>query len=144
MRFIDITVPISETIPKYPGDPGVEIQSWLSLDKGDTANVTMLHFGAHTGTHVDAPSHFIAGGSPAWEMPLDTLIGRVLVIEIPQHVSGIAESDIPFDRLNGIRRVLFKTRNSTFWPNMDNYYSTDFTYLEPSAAQALVEAGVRL
>jgi arylformamidase len=104
----------------------------------------MLHLGAHTGTHVDAPAHFIAGGSPAWEMPLDTLIGRVLLIDIPQHVSGIAESDIPFDRLNRIQRVLFKTRNSSFWPSQDNYFRTDFTYIEPAAARALVDAGVRL
>ena len=144
MHFIDITVPISERIPKYPGDPGVEIQSWLSLDKGDPANLTMLHFGAHTGTHVDAPAHFIASGSPAWDMPLDTLIGRVLVIDIPQHVSGIAEGDIPFNRLSGIQRVLFKTRNSSFWPNQDDHFRTDFTYIQPAAAQALVDAGVRL
>ena len=144
MRFIDITVPISESIPKYPGDPGVEIQSWLSLKKGDEANLTLLHFGAHIGTHVDAPAHCIESGSPAWEMSLDTLIGTVLVIEIPQYVSGISESDIPFERLNGIQRVLFKTRNSSFWPSQDNYFSTDFTYIEPAAAQALVDEGVRL
>src|SRR2546428_11976403 len=64
MQIYDITVPIRSQMPIYEGDPGVEIQSWSALAKGDSANVSFLHFGAHTGTHVDAPAHFIAGGPP--------------------------------------------------------------------------------
>ena len=60
MRIYDVSVPISASMTTYPGDPGVEFEQWAALEKGDAANVTMLHFGAHTGTHVDAPAHFIA------------------------------------------------------------------------------------
>src|SRR6266481_1325719 len=59
MRIYDVSVPISARTPTYPGDPGIDIRQWLSLADGDVANVTALHFGAHTGTHVDAPAHFL-------------------------------------------------------------------------------------
>ena len=62
MRIYDVSVPLSESTPTYPSDPGIEIKSWHSLDKGDSANVSLLHFGAHSGTHIDAPAHFISGG----------------------------------------------------------------------------------
>ena len=62
MHIYDVSVPISTRTPTYPGDPGIEIRQWLSLDKGDAANVTALSIGAHTGTHIDAPAHFLRGG----------------------------------------------------------------------------------
>src|ERR687894_2597643 len=90
MRIYDITVPITpgET-PTYPGDPGVEVASWAAIARGDAANVSMLHFGAHTGTHVDAPSHFIEGGGHVSSLPLDVLVGEALVVEIADSVRAI-------------------------------------------------------
>jgi len=61
MKTYDITVPIRLNMPVYEGDPGVKIDAWSAFAKGDSSNVTMLNFGAHTGTHVDAPAHFIDG-----------------------------------------------------------------------------------
>ena len=61
MPIYDVTVPIRAAMPIYEGDPAVEIQAWSALARGDSANVSFLHFGAHTGTHVDAPAHFIEG-----------------------------------------------------------------------------------
>jgi arylformamidase len=75
MRIYDISVPISSATPIYPGDPGVEIRQWAALADGDTANVSLLHFGAHTATHVDAPAHFIEGAAKVDSMPLDALLG---------------------------------------------------------------------
>src|SRR5438105_7561840 len=92
MRLYDVSVPISTRLTTYPGDPGVLIHQWLSLTNGDPANVSRLDFGAHTGTHVDAPLHFIENASSVAEMDLETLIGNVQVVEIPTDVAVIDES----------------------------------------------------
>src|SRR5882757_1938406 len=76
-RIYDVSVPISLRTPTYPGDPAIDISAWQSLDRGDSANVTALCFGAHTGTHVDAPAHFIKDGSKAESLDLETLLGEV-------------------------------------------------------------------
>jgi arylformamidase len=81
MRIYDVSVPISAATPVYPGDPGVEIKQWAALAGGDAANVTLLNFGAHTATHVDAPSHFIEGAPKVDAMPLDALLGPARVVD---------------------------------------------------------------
>jgi len=131
-------------MPTYPGDPGVEFEQWAALEKGDAANLTMLHFGAHTGTHVDAPAHFIAGAAEVKSLPLENLIGRVRVIELSSDVQAIEASHIMKDKLEGVSRVLFKTRNSDFWSSADKGFRTDFTYITPEAAHALCELDVKL
>ena len=145
MRHIyDVSVPISARTPTYPGDPGIDIRQWLSLDKGDPANVTALCFGAHTGTHVDAPAHFIKGGSKVESLSLDTLLGEVHVVEIPGDVIEITAHHVETNCPSGARRVLFKTRNSSFWNAEDDEFHTDHTYLSPDAAKRLVACGTRL
>ncbi|HEX8495097.1 MAG TPA: cyclase family protein [Pyrinomonadaceae bacterium] len=144
MRIYDVSVAISEQTPTYPGDPGVEISEWASFGRGDAANVTLLHMGAHTATHVDAPAHFIEGASRVEAMPLDVLVGPARVLEIPEDVRAINASHLSTDELRGATRVLFKTRNSRFWANTIDGFRTDYTYLAPDAARLLVESGVRL
>ncbi len=144
MQIFDVSVAIGHATPTYPGDPGIRFEQWTALDKGDAANVTMLHFGAHTGTHVDAPAHFIAGASGVDKMPLDALIGIATVIEIPHDVIAIEPQHMPLDSLPEVSRVLFKTRNSEFWSDASDGFRTDFTYLSPAAAQVLVDAELRL
>jgi arylformamidase len=144
MRIYDVSVAISPQTPTYPGDPGIEFEQWAALDKGDAANVTMLHFGAHTGTHVDAPAHFLAGTERVEAMSLEALIGTARVVEIPLEAQEIEARHIEEIELNGAVRVLFKTRNSEFWANNAEGFRTDFTYLTPEAARVLVERGVRL
>jgi arylformamidase len=144
MRIYDVSVPISAQMPTYPGDPGVNIKQWLSLDKGDPANVTLIDFGAHTGTHVDAPAHFIRGGSKLEAMNLETLMGEVQVIEMPNDVVEITEGHIDHNLTGRATRVLFKTRNSAFWSEESGAFRTDYTYISPGAAQRLVASGVRL
>src|SRR5215210_3475990 len=90
MRIHDVSVPISAGMPTYPGDPHVEIEQWAMIARGDAANVSMLHFGAHTGTHVDAPAHFIEGAGRVDALPLDVLVGRARVIEIADDVRVIS------------------------------------------------------
>ncbi|MCU1265601.1 MAG: cyclase [Acidobacteria bacterium] len=144
MRIYDVSVPISEQLPTYPGDPAVNIKQWLSLENGDSANVTQIDFGAHTGTHVDAPAHFIRGGGKVESMDLETLMGEVHVIVMPEDVGVITESHIESNVSVGATRVLFKTRNSAFWSENTGEFRTDYTYLSAGAAQRLVAKGVRL
>src|ERR1044072_7946931 len=144
MRIYDVSVPISPETPTYPGDPGIEIQQWARIARGDAANVTLLHFGAHTATHVDAPAHFIEGAAKVDALPLDALIGAARVVEIPADVRVIDERTIDSCELEGATRVLFKTRNSAFWDDKASGFRTDFTYIAPDAARALVRLNVQL
>ena len=144
MRIYDISVPISAATPTYPGDPGVEIHEWAAIARGDAANVTLLHFGAHTATHVDAPAHFIDGASKVDVVPLDALLGEARVVEIPYDVRAIDARHVAACDLSGVSRVLFKTRNSAFWDDPASGFRTDFTYIAPDAARALAGMNVRL
>ncbi|HWT02425.1 MAG TPA: cyclase family protein [Pyrinomonadaceae bacterium] len=144
MRIYDVSVPVSAATPVYPGDPGVEIKQWAALAGGDAANVTLLNFGAHTATHVDAPSHFIEGAPKVDAMPLDALLGPARVLVIPEDVRAITATHLAGQNLQGATRVLFKTRNSAFWREAGEGFRRDFTYVAPDAARVLVQSGVRL
>src|SRR5918998_6548398 len=100
MPIYDITVPVApgET-PTYPGDPGIEFEAWSAIGRGDAANVTMLHLGAHTGTHVDAPAHFIEGAPGLASLPLDALVGEARVVEIPPEALAVEERHVGADAL---------------------------------------------
>src|SRR6266849_5689989 len=115
MPTYDITVPIRSGMPIYEGDPAVEIAAWSALLKGDSANVSFLHFGAHTGTHVDAPAHFIEGARRIDALPLDVLIGPARVVRVPDDVEEIDSGFISAADIGGVERVLFHTRNSNLW-----------------------------
>lgn len=145
MRIYDISVPISpgET-PVFPGDPGIEITSSLAIERGDAANVTALNFGAHTGTHVDAPAHFIEGAPQLQSLPLEPFAGEARVVEIEADALAVEERHVTDETIAGATRVLFKTRNSSFWNDPRGRFREDFTYIAPAAARALVARGVRL
>jgi len=138
MSLFDISAAVAPgRTPTYPGDPGLEISSWSAIERGDPANVTNLHFGAHTGTHVDAPAHFIEGAARLPELPLAAFVGQARVVEIPPDVRAVEESHVAALGLEGAERVLFKTRNSEFWRDPRGQFREDFTYLTPEAARAL-------
>ncbi|HEX6046827.1 MAG TPA: cyclase family protein [Pyrinomonadaceae bacterium] len=142
MPFYDVTVPLSNELPTYPGDPGIQIGAWRSLEKGDSANVSVVNFGAHTGTHVDAPAHFIEGAGKIESLPLDSLIGECVVVEVPEEYLVVDQAFVTQQVPVGSVRVLFKTRNSAFWKTTE--FHTDFTYLDISAATWLRDQGAKL
>jgi arylformamidase len=144
MRIYDVSVPLSAATPTYPGDPGIEIQSCRSFAKGDAANVSQINFGLHSGTHVDAPAHFIEGGASVESLRLDDLVGEAEVIEVPDHLRVIDESFVKENCVHGAKRILFKTRNSAFWDNIAGGFREDYTYIDHQAARRLVELGIRL
>ena len=143
MPIYDITVPLTNEMSTFPGDPGIQITNWYTLANGDSANVTRLNFGAHTGTHVDAPAHFIPAAKPLEQLSLEVLIGEAQLIEVPEDVMSISREFVQ-EHVTDARRVIFKTRNSRFWQDHPTEFQTDFTYLELAAAEYLAEQGVLL
>lgn len=143
--WIDISVAVvpGET-PIYPGDLPAIFTWFKSMAQGDRFNLSDLHLGAHTGTHIDAPLHFIAGGRPIDQIPLDKLIGPARIIECSPRATLIDAAELNRHAWKGAKRILFKTRNSysNFWN--DKEFHREFTALAPEVARLLVGEGVEL
>ena len=139
----DISVPIHNSMHVWPSDPGVELvaNSHVARDGSHTIMVTSINCGSHTGTHLDAPCHMIAGAGTLSDIPLEQLVGTVRVVEVPG-VRSIAVDNLEGLGWEDVERVIFKTDNSAHWKD-DGFYE-DFVYLEPEAARFLVRRGIRL
>jgi|SRR5215210_708442 len=125
----------------WPDNPPVRIERMLDMECGDAANVSTISLGSHTGTHMDAPIHFVPGGAGMDRMPLDATVGRARVIEIQDPVS-IKPNELDPHGIGRGERVLFKTQNSTRrWWNED--FVEDFVYVSQEAARYLADRGVR-
>ena len=144
MPIYDISVPLMHGMTIYPGDPDIQIHDWNAISKGDSANVSLLHFGAHTGTHVDAPAHFIEGAPQVESLPLEVLIGEAQVVAVPDDAESIDQAFVNERCAPGISRVIFKSRNSRFWRSGDSEFKHNYCYLELLAAEHLVANGIRL
>ena len=143
MRIHDISITLSEDTPVFPGDPPVQIERVLQIEKGDLANVSRLSFGNHTGTHVDPPSHFINGGKTVDQLDLNVLYGPARVVDLSKVKDVITATDLVQAKLpNRIERILFKTRNTSLWVKPG--FHKDFVALSADAAGWLVERGARL
>jgi len=139
----DITVPIQVDMPIYAGDPDVELERVSSIADGGHANVSKLSMGVHTGTHVDAPVHFIEGAPGMESVSLDALCGPAVVVD-GTSISGdsIGESHLEAIEIpEGTERVLLKTRNSELWNQKE--FTRDFLRLDGSGARFVVARGIR-
>ena len=140
-NWIDISIPLRNGMPSWPNNPPVHIDQTMDLAHGDEATVSRITIGSHTGTHMDAPSHFIPSGAAMDEMPLEATIGPAQVIEIENPVA-ITVEELRRHPINEGERLLFKTRNSArAWGEHD--FMEDFVYLATDAARWLVERQVR-
>jgi arylformamidase len=139
--WIDISAPIYSGMVHWPGDPAVLIERVHELARGDAANVSKLELGAHTGTHMDAPRHFLADGAGLDEMPLDATIGPARVIGI-EHPQAVLPAELEGHNLQPGERVLFRTRNSERCWNNDQFVE-DYVYISAAAARFLVQRQVR-
>src|SRR5689334_19449511 len=110
-EWIDVSVPIYDGMVHWPDNPAIIVKAIMHLDRGDAATVSSLEMGTHTGTHVDAPSHFIAGGAGADALPLQNLIGPARVIEI-ENTSAVTGAELRAHNFGRSERLLFKTVNS--------------------------------
>lgn len=143
MTIHDISVPIRSDMPIYAGDPDVELERASSIAEGGHANVSKLSMGVHTGTHVDAPVHFLEGAPGMESVSLDALCGPAVVVD-GTRLDGdtIGQSDLEsLDLPEGAERIILKTRNSELW-NQDAF-TRDFLRLDGSGARYLISRGVR-
>jgi arylformamidase len=139
-EIIDISVSVRTGMVTYPGDPAVRLERWSSIADGAVANLSRLDFGVHSGTHVDAPLHFIDGAPGAELLSLEALIGPARVVDATGadvlDAATLARLDVSGER------VLFKTRNSELWAR--DSFTEDFVSLREDGARLLIERGVRL
>ncbi len=141
-RIHDISVPVRTGGLVYPGNPDIAIELQQAVARGAGANVSMIRFGSHTGTHVDAARHFFDDGEPVDRIDLDTLIGPAIVLEFDDSLMSVGASDLANHDLRGHKRVLLRTRNSGFLS--DSEFHRDYTFLAPDGAEYLVSKGVKL
>ena len=143
MSLIDVTVPIRNGMPVYDQNPGVRLERARSIADGDTVNISRLELGVHTGTHVDAPVHFIEGGAGTESIDPEILIGEAHVVDATGlhediDAAALATLDLPA----GAERLIFKTPNSELWSR--DTFTRDFIRFVESGARRLVDDGVRL
>jgi len=139
--WIDISVPIHTGMTHWPDNPPVKVERMLDMDAGDVCNVSQMSLGVHTGTHVDAPRHFLRDGISVERAPINALIGTARVIEIADTrtitVDELRRHDIQRDE-----RILFKTLNSLRCWQTDDFIE-DFVYISQEAARYLAQAHVQ-
>ena len=144
MRTYDVSLTISPNLPTWPGDPPILIERVSKIEEGGIANVSRMNMSVHTGTHVDAPIHFVPGGSTVEKMLLKVLIGRAFVLDVGDvdlvTAAVLEKADLP----PRTRRVLLKTRNSPYWAQGNTTFQEDFGAVSADGAQFLVDRGVQL
>jgi arylformamidase len=143
MGWQDISVPIRDGMVTFEGDPLVHFGRVMAMADGAICNVSRLDFGVHSGTHVDAPIHFIDGAAGIEMVALDALVGPALVVDATGIDALIDRAAI--DRLaipSGTERLLFRTRNTQLWDSPS--FEASFTAVTQDGAEALVELGIHL
>jgi arylformamidase len=141
-RLVDVSVVLAPGLATYPGNPEFELQPVKRIAEGASSNVSRLVLGTHTGTHVDAPRHFYDDRPGVDALPLDLLIGRARVIDLPFR-GGIGEQQLAALGLLEDLRVLLRTPNSALWRSSTGFHQ-DYTYLSEAGARYLVEQGVKV
>jgi arylformamidase len=138
MQIFDVSVPISSRLPTWPGDPRVSLSRASSIANGDPANVSRLDAGVHTGTHVDAPVHFVDGATGIDSIPVETLVGPCLVVQASPPGLELRPEDLP---ATAHQRILFKTRNSAYWAAGATEFETEFVAVGLELARRMVAEG---
>jgi arylformamidase len=139
--WIDVTLPLRTGMVRWPGDPGVKIERRLSIDRGDADNLSVISMSAHTGTHMDAPLHFLESGAAMDEMPLSAVMGTARVIEIADPES-IKPDELAPHKIRHGDRILFKTLNSSRAGQADAFLK-DYVHISKEAAKFLARRKVR-
>ncbi len=153
MKIIDISSPLQEGVPVWPGSPGIRLRWFKRVEKGEGANLSELSMDVHIGTHIEGKLHNFTEGESVDQFALETLIGPCTVVYLPEVEAITARS---LDQLgmtgwalgmtmNGAHeRVLFRTKNSEFWKTPISSFREDFVGISPDGARWLVDHGVKL
>jgi arylformamidase len=132
MKIIDVTRPLIKDMLVYPGDI---IPSFIQVDHGRYL-MSDLHLSSHTGTHIDAPVHYLKSGDTIDTIPLSNLIGRCRVIDVSDGITLITAKHLE-RKLEGIKRILFKTRFSG-----KNTFTEEYPSLTLDAACIITDNGI--
>jgi len=144
MTIHDITLRITPGLVVWPGHPRVQISKPFHIDRGDRATITQVDLGMHSGTHVDAPCHFIAGGRALETLDLDVLVGPAFVADA-RHADALSAEVLDGLAIPaGARRLLVRTRNSDLWARGETAFCEDYVAFTEDGARWIVEHGVRL
>lgn len=145
MKIYDITIPVSPDMPVWPGDPPITLEQVVSMDAGAHDNISRLACGVHTGTHVDAPHHFMNDHRTVESLALDVLTGPACVIHIPDEVDVVSAEVLEKAAIPpGTLRLLLKTRNSHHWERGEKEFDTKFVGISADGAEWLVQHEVKL
>ena len=143
-QYFDVSLPYTEGLTRWPTAKRPVIKKTKDLSKGDDNNNSRIEAGVHHGTHMDAPLHFIAGGESIDSLPPEMLIGTATVVDLTD-VDMITPSALETVSLApDCERILFKTRNSALWDNLEHEFDYESVTVTPEAARILVDRGVRL
>jgi arylformamidase len=140
--WLDVSVPLASGMVHWPGDPEVSISRISSMESGDECNVSTISMSAHTGTHMDAPLHYLADGAGLDGLPLEAVIGpaRVIAIQDPRSVRA---AELARHRIRRGERILFKTRGAAArWKT--ETFDEEYVYISLDAARFLAARGLRL
>jgi len=143
--WIDVTATLDPArTPVYAGDAPMKFDFLKDMRKGDILTLSVYSLGAHSGTHIDAPMHFVANGAPIDQVALDPLIGPARVIDVPDSVRAIDAGELNKHDWRSAKRVLFRTRSTLRgWMDSPEFHK-DFAFIAPDAAQLLADARVLL
>ncbi|MCB0704351.1 MAG: cyclase family protein [Saprospiraceae bacterium] len=143
-QLIDISNPLHPDLPVWPGSHGIHIHRILDQEKGDAATVSRLDIDIHSGTHIDAPLHFVKNGATTEEIPLDKLNGPCRVADL-RGIPIITHRHLEALRLpSNTRKLLLKTDNSEKWTDLRHTFDKDYAAISQEAAQWVVDQGIEL
>lgn len=144
-EWIDATATLDPaTTPVYQGDAPMKFDFLKDMRKGDGFTLSVYSLGAHSGTHIDAPMHFIRDGASIDQVSLAALIGHARIIDIPENVQAITAAELAKHDWRSAERVIFRTRSALGgWMHSPTFHR-DFAYIAADAAQQLADAGVKL
>jgi arylformamidase len=145
MKTYDISLTVFPGMTVWPDDPQVVLERISKLEEGRNSNGSRMAMSVHTGTHVDAPYHFLKDGSTVEKMPLKVLIGRAYVIHLSDDVDLITPKELEDAEIPPrTRRVLIRTRNSKIWQKDLRTFHKDYVGISGEGAEYLVKRGVKL
>ena len=144
MKIFDISIPVNPELPVWPGDPKIVLKRYKAISEGHASNNSKLECSVHSGTHVDAPSHFIEDGITVDQLPLDVLIGTAFVADFSKADTVTPDSLEMLELPVETTRLLIKTRNSALWSDPHHQFNPDFVAINPDAANWVVNRGIRL
>ncbi len=140
MTIIDVSWPIAETMTGYKDRKSVTFEQLKTFEK-DSVRSSRITIDSHTGTHIDAPAHFLADGKPLYEVDRGILIGQCTVLDLTDVTGGITKSDLEKKEIKEGDIVVLKTKNSDL--GLTAPFDKDFVYLEKSGAHYLVEKKIK-